>query len=312
MQVEEKVERRSLVPQAAQGVGLTLAVMACVMYLVLVVGVSLTMWSQLQVVSSGPDASGESSGGQEDLAGVVAGAVIYLVLAVLGLVGVAMTRGSWFRVRFTGGHQPSGRRCRWSGLGPAMAILPPAGIAGAIAWYYLRQALPGLGGPDAGYALAGLTGSWSGTAVLTAVLTGAGASVSEEVLALAVPIWAGGKLGRQLGVSARQRQVGLWVIGALLVGVRMAYHLYQGGGAMEHLPWAIATVVLYVHTRKLVPIVLSHFATDVTLILGHAAHPSTLTSTLAVYAGPTLVLAAVLLLWERRRAAARERLPTLA
>lgn len=122
----------------------------------------------------------------------------------------------------------------------------------------------------------------------------------EEVCALAVPLWFATILA--LDLSAQARRIGWWTLGITLVVVRVSYHLGQGPSALAHLPWAIATVVLYYRTRQLAPIIVAHFASDLVVNLTHSLHWHSHWQAYTVTAAPTFLAGGVLLLLTRRRA----------
>jgi membrane protease YdiL (CAAX protease family) len=49
---------------------------------------------------------------------------------------------------------------------------------------------------------------------------------------------------------------------AVLVAVRLSYHLYYGWGVLELAPWAILSVILYRRRRRLLPFVVAHALWD--------------------------------------------------
>lgn len=97
------------------------------------------------------------------------------------------------------------------------------------------------------------------------------AGVCEEILVLAVPL-----VLLERTRLARWRLAGVpagWlVIGAVLVLLRMSYHVYRGWATLQFLPWAIAAVAVFYWTRALVAMVVSHALFDaIVLTVSEAA-----------------------------------------
>jgi hypothetical protein len=49
--------------------------------------------------------------------------------------------------------------------------------------------------------------------------------------------------------------------------VRVSYHLYYGAGVLPILAWAIVSVLLYRHYRRLLPFIVVHVLWDTTTLL---------------------------------------------
>jgi hypothetical protein len=89
--------------------------------------------------------------------------------------------------------------------------------------------------------------------VVSAVMAG----IVEEIVVL-------GFLVRRL------EQLGLrtsWVV-VIAVLVRVSYHLYEGWYAVPIALWALATVLVYLRIRRLLPFILCHIAWDVAIPVG--------------------------------------------
>ena len=68
----------------------------------------------------------------------------------------------------------------------------------------------------------------------------------------------------------RLEQLGLrtsWVV-VIAVLVRVSYHLYEGWYAVPIALWALATVLVYLRIRRLLPFILCHIAWDVAIPVG--------------------------------------------
>lgn len=110
-------------------------------------------------------------------------------------------------------------------------------------------------------------------------------------------------LGDKLGVTARTQARMLLAVGVALVVIRISYHLDQGPPAIAHLPWAVATVVLYVRWRRLLPIVIAHFATDLVLIGLDPLPVTNVVVRAAILTMPLILLGGLLVISDRRRLA---------
>jgi hypothetical protein len=64
-----------------------------------------------------------------------------------------------------------------------------------------------------------------------------------------------------------QRGHGLVAIVAIAVAVRVSYHLYYGWNAIPILLWALASVLVYLRVRRLLPFIICHIAWDVAIPL---------------------------------------------
>lgn len=93
------------------------------------------------------------------------------------------------------------------------------------------------------------------------------AGFAEEIVVLGFAY----RMLERLGLSDR-------AILALLVALRLSYHLYYGVGALVLLPWAFLSVVYYRRYRRLWPLIIGHLLWDMFAIL-------TSTSTLAQLVG---------------------------
>lgn len=259
-------------------VGPGIAVSSSALFICIAVALSLQGWRALSATQHRLEDTGTDLSGQ----------VFYLVLA--GMAGI----GSGVLLRRRTPPIPGPER-RGSFLGvtaAAMLVLPALSNSASVGWYYLGDLWPALRGPAGGSPAPDLTAGYVGMSVINAT----SAAFVEEVCALAVPIWlvytAAG--ARHLRPAVRRRM--LWVVGTMLVAIRVAYHLYQGPSAFAHLPWAVGTVVLYLWTGRLAPIIITHFTTDIAIDLSAALPPMSLWQWfLAGNAIPFLIGAALLI-----------------
>ncbi len=153
-------------------------------------------------------------------------------------------------------------------IGIALIVLTVVDALGRFAWAVAANVWPPMAGPHLGDTAPDLTSSLSPAGIYAAAATGIGAGLVEEVCALAVPICLGAILADTAArhqwaiANPRWRTAGLWVVGAVLVVIRVSYHLYYGPPAFALAPWAIATVALYLWMRRVWPIIIAHFAWD--------------------------------------------------
>jgi hypothetical protein len=103
------------------------------------------------------------------------------------------------------------------------------------------------------------SGSQSDQPFWVDLATSAGAGFSEEIAILAFPIVLVAALRPDLGRG------GTRVLVAVLVALRLSYHLEYGIAALALLPWALLSAIVYLRTRALVPLVLAHITYDVLL-----------------------------------------------
>lgn len=104
------------------------------------------------------------------------------------------------------------------------------------------------------------------------VVVGLAASVSsgigEEVFVVAAPV---AVLGPLVAVaarrSARSGKVASAALVLLLVAARLSYHLYYGPVVLVLVPWAVLTVMVYLRTRSVLPLMVWHVTYDALLQL---------------------------------------------
>lgn len=195
---------------------------------------------------------------------------------MLGYAGLAAAGSAvLFAARKTGiGSRPPRLTVHRRGLslvaaiGIALIVLTVVDALGRFAWAVAANVWHPMAGPHLGDTAPDLTSSPSPAGIYAAAATGIGASLVEEVCALAVPICLGAILADTAArhqwaiANPRWRTSGLWVLAAVLVVIRVSYHLYYGPPAFALAPWAIATVALYLWMRRLWPIIIAHFAWD--------------------------------------------------
>lgn len=97
------------------------------------------------------------------------------------------------------------------------------------------------------------------------LVTSLGSGVSEEVFVVAVPIAV-----FHAAVDWRPRRAP-WAPTAVTVTVlaaaRLSYHVYYGWTVLVLLPWAVLSVVVYLRTRAILPLMAGHVAYDAVLQL---------------------------------------------
>lgn len=132
--------------------------------------------------------------------------------------------------------------------------------------------------------------------------TGVLAPVSEELLVVALPLMI---LRREAPRWLKGRR--LVVVVTVLVAARMAYHLYQGVYSLTHLPWALATVLLYITYRAVWPIIIAHAGYNSALILHDHGQLTEQGLYIAMLLAPVVIIAAGMV--RRHRAARHPREP---
>lgn len=92
--------------------------------------------------------------------------------------------------------------------------------------------------------------------------------IGEEVFVVVVPVVLLGPLlawaSRRSPGTGRAATVALVV---LMVAARLSYHLYYGPVALVLLPWAVLTVLVYLRTRAVLPLMICHVGYDAVLQL---------------------------------------------
>lgn len=272
----------------SQTVGALLAAYASFGYLYAVVALSL---ADVGTVADGPQRIADTAGRQAGTTGLL---MLSVVCAAAALLGVAPLR--WFTPSV---FRPRSPRSVLELTGWALVVLPVANVVAyplvvwvSRGWSWARLAAES--GPP-------VIASWGDVYVVVGTAVAAG--VGEEVCALAVPLWLAALGARMLRVQPKVRAAGLWAVGGALVVVRMAYHLYQGPTSLTHLPWAVATVVIFCTTRRVLPLIVCHVLTD---LVGLTAQTFISSSTAALVASeltPLVVLGGVLVVLGRRRRA---------
>jgi hypothetical protein len=86
------------------------------------------------------------------------------------------------------------------------------------------------------------------------------AGVGEELLVLALPYLV---LTR---IRFRDRPIPSTAVMALLVALRMSYHVYYGWSALSLLPWAITSVAVFARYQRVWPLILTHTVYDLVLL----------------------------------------------
>ncbi|WP_188295580.1 type II CAAX prenyl endopeptidase Rce1 family protein [Streptomyces sp. CBMA156] len=121
--------------------------------------------------------------------------------------------------------------------------------------------------------LAAYSANGSGSTFLGDVATSAAAGISEEIVVLVLPALAAWRIGQAL-TGARQRRYGLLVLVVVLTGARLSYHLEHGLAAAPLVPWAIVSVLLYLRSRAVLPLMLAHAGYDVLLAVVNRITPA--------------------------------------
>lgn len=95
---------------------------------------------------------------------------------------------------------------------------------------------------------------------LTASLS---SGIAEEVFVVVVPVVLLGPLvGRVVRRSARAGRAAVALLVVVMVAARLSYHLYYGRVVVVLVPWALLTVLVYLRTRAVLPLMICHVAYD--------------------------------------------------
>lgn len=129
--------------------------------------------------------------------------------------------------------------------------------------------------------------------------------IGEEVFVVAAPVALLGPLVvLATRRSARAGRVVSVALVVLLVAARLSYHLYYGPVVLVLLPWAVLTVVVYLRTRSVLPLMIWHVTYDALLQL-----PGILGLAATVLLALTGAVAAAVAVGHARDRAALDRIP---
>jgi hypothetical protein len=181
------------------------------------------------------------------------GAIIASYLAILVVSGLALA-ASWGVGGIRAGGFPRGAAAAAGQLftGTAALVYVPLVICTT-----LQVVLAVAGDVPASHGIESSVG--------VGLVTSLGSGVSEEVFVVAVPI-------AVFDAFVRWRPNRLpWLPTAVTVTVlaaaRLSYHVYYGWTALVLLPWAVLSVVVYLRTRAIAPLMICHVAYDAVLQL---------------------------------------------
>ncbi|MFJ1756485.1 type II CAAX prenyl endopeptidase Rce1 family protein [Kitasatospora sp. NPDC088134] len=114
-------------------------------------------------------------------------------------------------------------------------------------------------------AVAAHSGSNAGSTLLGGVFASVAAGVSEEIVVLVLPALAVWRFAPR-ATGARQRRLGTAALLLVLVAARLSYHLEYGLAIVSLVPWSAVSVLLYLRTRAILPLMIAHAAYDIALI----------------------------------------------
>lgn len=97
------------------------------------------------------------------------------------------------------------------------------------------------------------------------LVTSLGSGVSEEVFVVAVPIAVFDAFVRWRPLRAPWGPTA--VVVTVLAAARLSYHVYYGWTALVLAPWAVLSVLVYLRTRAILPLMACHVAYDAVLQL---------------------------------------------
>ncbi|PNE43431.1 hypothetical protein AOB60_00375 [Streptomyces noursei] len=134
-----------------------------------------------------------------------------------------------------------------------LAEVPMFGLA--VVWNLVGDRVP---------LLTAYSGSADRSSLLADAASSLAAGVSEEIIVLVLPALVAWRLGRRL-TGPRLRRVGLVVLVLAMAALRLSYHLEYGVSVLPLLPWAIISVLLYLRTRTVLPLMIAHASYDLVL-----------------------------------------------
>lgn len=191
-----------------------------------------------------------SGGGLSDRAQVFSYLLILAAagLALLAAGGTAGRRGAGF----PGGSAPRVGRLL---LGAAACVYAPLILCTTV--YSVLAATGSVAPPN--------SPRQSTVVALSAALS---SGIAEEVFVVVVPVALVGGLIRLAGQhSPGAARAAVVALAVLMVAARLSYHVYYGSVALVLLPWAVLSVVFYLRTRAVLPLMICHVAYDAILSL---------------------------------------------
>lgn len=230
---------------------------ACgVVVVVLTVAFLYVTVSSALIALGDPSAETAGAGGDGVQVGNYTLLLVGAVLALLAAGGVGGRRAAGF---------PAGSSRRLPGLlvgGLATVYLPLVVCTTAYVVIAAAGAAPQPNSPRQSLVV-GLAASMS-------------SGIGEEVFVVAAPVALLGPLvATATRRSARAGRIVTIALVVLLVAARLSYHLYYGPVVLVLLPWAVLTVVVYLRTRSVLPLMIWHVTYDALLqlpgIIGLAA-----------------------------------------
>ncbi|QKW18786.1 hypothetical protein HUT16_06655 [Kitasatospora sp. NA04385] len=145
-------------------------------------------------------------------------------------------------------------------------------------------------------AVAAHSGSNAGSTLLGSISASAAAGVSEEIVVMVLPALAVWRFAPR-ATGTRQRRLGTAALLLVLVAARLSYHLEYGLAIVSLVLWSAVSVLLYLRSRAILPIMIAHAVYDIALIpVNRVGAQHGLAAATAVFAVPAaLVLAGALL-----------------
>ncbi|MFD5615124.1 type II CAAX prenyl endopeptidase Rce1 family protein [Kitasatospora sp. NPDC127060] len=138
-------------------------------------------------------------------------------------------------------------------------------------------------------ALASYSGGSGESTLLGDVVSSMAAGISEEIVVLVLPLLAAWRIGRTL-TNVRLRRFGLAVLVVVLTAARLSYHLEYGLAAAPLVPWAVVSVLLYLRSRAVLPLMVAHAGFDIVLaVVNRVAARSGFAASVTVFAVVTAV-----------------------
>ncbi|MFI6055452.1 hypothetical protein ACIBCO_35870 [Streptomyces violascens] len=157
------------------------------------------------------------------------------------------------------------------------------GFAASTAWAYVSDHVAYLNAHS---------GSSDSTGLLADLATSMSAGFSEEIIVVVLPVCLAYRLRRHV-TAPRLRRAGLVLLIVTMLLARLSYHVMYGLGALPLAVWALASILIYLRTRAVLPLMIAHAGYDMVLaVIRPVAEHYGRAAGIAVY-GLAVVLALV-------------------
>ncbi|KOU33639.1 hypothetical protein ADK54_41910 [Streptomyces sp. WM6378] len=209
-------------------------------------------------------------GGYVPVGAALAGALLWVVVAGLAWLFLAMAEP-----RDAVG-LPRASACTVARASLSVFVLAESvGFVASVAWGYVSDHVAYLNAHS---------GSSSHPGVLADLAGSVAAGFSEEIVVVVLPVCLAYRLRRHV-TNPRLRRAGLVVLVAGMLLARLSYHVMYGFGALPLAVWALASILVYLRTRAVLPLMIAHAVYDMILaVIRPVAGSYGRTSGIAVYA----------------------------